>query len=350
MIRKLKNVFISIISLFVLEVIVVGFTLPEIHNGRTEKLYSKKNIQKNGNYINDNFQHANKIPTDFIKYFNKYIVEKNKNSSNRKWAIALALDSNNAWTAGYAYSKNQQYQANKWAIDSCKNGISKYNIQAKCKIYAEGDHLFARQNNIEEYLRSMITNNIQSKTTKSHSGNYKVVKIRSNDTLNVRTGAGTYNRKIGGLAYNAINIKVVGCKKISNGEKWCNIRHHSINGWVSAKYLQREEKQNRRVSSNDDAEVYYAKISQRDHYGLRNRRLTDVASILQQDRANYHKYHQRDREDTSDSFFTTRNNRDRIKRMLARGYISQSTRKAIQYGNPNIKVKIYSNRIEVTAR
>ncbi len=189
----------------------------------------------------------------------------------------------------------------------------------------------------------------QAKTTKSHSGNYKVVKIRSNDTLNVRTGAGTYNRKIGGLAYNAINIKVVGCKKISNGEKWCNIRHNGINGWVSARYLQRERLQKRTYKeSSEYIGAYYARISSKDHYGKNNQKLKDAGTILQQDRANYHKYHRRDRDDTGDNRFDTRGNRNKIKRMLARGSTSQNTLDAIRYSTPLVKVKIYQEHIDVT--
>ncbi len=100
----------------------------------------------------------------------------------------------------------------------------------------------------------------------------------------------------------------------------------------------------------DGSETYYARISQRDHYGARNQKLKDVGTILQQDRANYHKYHKRDRGDTGDSRFNTRGNRDKIKRMLARGTTSQKTLNAIRHGTPLVKVKTYQNHIDVTLK
>ena len=144
--RKLKNVLIVYIALFVTEIIVVGFIYPEVNNRG----------------LKNNFQDYTQLPQYFMKY-------------------------------------------------------------------------------IEKYLKNMMTDSPQSKAVKSHSVNYRVIKIRSDGRLNVRIRAGSYNRKIGNLPFNAVNIKVVSCKNISNGEKWCNIEYDRIYGWVSAKYLQPEK-------------------------------------------------------------------------------------------------------------
>ena len=70
---------------------------------------------------------------------------------------------------------------------------------------------------------------------------YRVIKIPTNDTLTVRTNAGTHNRKIGALSYYATGIKVIKCKKAPNGRKWCKVSHPFImTGWVRSKYLRRE--------------------------------------------------------------------------------------------------------------
>lgn len=107
--------------------------------------------------------------------------------------------------------------------------------------------------------------------------------------------------------------------------------------------------QNTRADTHmDGSKTYYARISKRDHYGKNGQKLKGAGIILQQDRANYHKYHKRDREDTGDGFFDTRANRDKIKRMLARGYTSKKTLDAIRYSTPFVKVKIYPNYIDVT--
>ena len=67
---------------------------------------------------------------------------------------------------------------------------------------------------------------------------YRVVNIRSNDTLNVRSDAGVYNRKIDELYYRAKNIRVIRCKYTARGNRWCKVEHPSIySGWVSAKYI-----------------------------------------------------------------------------------------------------------------
>ncbi len=67
---------------------------------------------------------------------------------------------------------------------------------------------------------------------------YRVVNIRSDDTLSVRSDAGIYNRKVDELYYHTKNIKVIRCKYTPRGKRWCKVQHPSIySGWVSAKYI-----------------------------------------------------------------------------------------------------------------
>jgi len=81
----------------------------------------------------------------------------------------------------------------------------------------------------------------QNRVQNDRNITYRVIKIPSNDTLSVRTNAGTRNRKIGDLEYYATGIRVIKCKKAPNGRKWCKVSHPSIiTGWVSAKYLRQE--------------------------------------------------------------------------------------------------------------
>ncbi|KIM07229.1 MAG: hypothetical protein KU38_10875 [Sulfurovum sp. FS08-3] len=94
-------------------------------------------------------------------------------------------------------------------------------------------------------------------------------------------------------------------------------------------------------------EVYYAKIGYNDKINSYGERLGSVADILRQDRANYHKFFVRDREDSGDRFFAYPDNRERMASMLRNGYISPATRDAIMYGNPVVRVTIYDYRIEV---
>jgi len=72
------------------------------------------------------------------------------------------------------------------------------------------------------------------------NGRYRVIRIRSNDTLSVRMNAGTEYRKIDDLRYNTRGIRVIRCKNAYNGRKWCRVSHPSIStGWVRSKYISR---------------------------------------------------------------------------------------------------------------
>ena len=75
---------------------------------------------------------------------------------------------------------------------------------------------------------------------------FEVVNIRSDDTLSVRLGSSSSTQKIGELAYNAKNIKLIYCKMTNRGSEWCKIKHYShgnaIIGWVSSRYIRYFEK------------------------------------------------------------------------------------------------------------
>jgi len=71
-------------------------------------------------------------------------------------------------------------------------------------------------------------------------GKFRVVRIGSNDKLNVRGNAGTRYRKVGSLRHNARNIRVLKCKKDYNRKQWCRISHPSTRtGWVRSSYISR---------------------------------------------------------------------------------------------------------------
>ncbi len=69
---------------------------------------------------------------------------------------------------------------------------------------------------------------------------YRVVKVRSDDTLSVRDGSGLQYYKIGDLPYNAESIKIIRCRKSTRSDKWCKIKYGSTSGWVSAAHLQEQ--------------------------------------------------------------------------------------------------------------
>ena len=95
-------------------------------------------------------------------------------------------------------------------------------------------------------------------------------------------------------------------------------------------------------------ESYTARLSSEDHFNSNGERLKSVAAIIRQDRANYHKFNIRDKEDQFDSVFVDKDNRDRLEAMLNRGFISNAAKDSVINGTPVIFVKIYKNHIEVS--
>lgn len=93
--------------------------------------------------------------------------------------------------------------------------------------------------------------------------------------------------------------------------------------------------------------TYYAKLAKVDHYNSHGTRLSKVASIIRQDRFNFHVRGIRQKEDTYDPFFMFKENRATLERMLQRGYISSSASRSIINGTPIIKVKVFRQHINV---
>jgi hypothetical protein len=94
---------------------------------------------------------------------------------------------------------------------------------------------------------------------------------------------------------------------------------------------------------------YVARISDEDHFASDGYRLESAAQMVRQDRANYHKFHRRDRDDERDRWFRGNDDRARLERMLQRpGAMSGSTRNAIVRGEPLIQVDVYTRSVRVT--
>ena len=71
--------------------------------------------------------------------------------------------------------------------------------------------------------------------------------------------------------------------------------------------------------------------------------------MVRQDRANWHKFHRRDRDDEGDGWFRTNDQRADLQRMLERsGAMSSSTKRAIVNGEPLIQVDVYENSVRVS--
>ena len=69
----------------------------------------------------------------------------------------------------------------------------------------------------------------------------------------------------------------------------------------------------------DTVATYVARLSGQDHVSSTGQRLTSAAAIIQQDRANYHRFGKRDTEDEGDPIFADPEVRAGIAAAIARG-------------------------------
>jgi len=94
----------------------------------------------------------------------------------------------------------------------------------------------------------------------------------------------------------------------------------------------------------DYSALYEARLSAQDHTSSDGSKLTDVASILRQDRANYHKFKKRDSDDQSDAFFSSAKNRELIdsyfKNVYSDNPMSPKDKQAILNGTPLVRVSL----------
>ena len=97
-------------------------------------------------------------------------------------------------------------------------------------------------------------------------------------------------------------------------------------------------------------EAYLARLSAQDHFDAEGRRLTTVAEIIRQDRANYHKYGLRDPEDQADDFFASAENRARLEAFIAQGSVTPTAERAILNGTPLIVVRVYETYVDIDVR
>ena len=95
------------------------------------------------------------------------------------------------------------------------------------------------------------------------------------------------------------------------------------------------------AATQDLLESYVAFLSANDHYNSRGVRLTASWQIIRQDRANYHRYGERDAQDQWDSFFASMENRAAAERMLRDGYIDAATESYIVNNEALVLVEIF---------
>jgi hypothetical protein len=91
-------------------------------------------------------------------------------------------------------------------------------------------------------------------------------------------------------------------------------------------------------------ESYRAYIGEADLFNSNGIRLTQPWQIIRQDRANFHQYGVRDRDDQSDSFFGDPVNRQALEQMLRNGTMTSDAANMIVRGNVWVDVDIYGGQ------
>ncbi|TBD75924.1 hypothetical protein [Rhizobium ruizarguesonis] len=91
-------------------------------------------------------------------------------------------------------------------------------------------------------------------------------------------------------------------------------------------------------------ESYRAYIGDADLFNSNGARLTQPWQIIRQDRANFHQYGVRDRDDETDSFFADPVNRQALEQMLRNGTMTRDAANMIVRGNVWINVDIYGSQ------
>ncbi len=85
---------------------------------------------------------------------------------------------------------------------------------------------------------------------------------------------------------------------------------------------------------------YVARLSERDHSASDGFRLKDAASIIRQDRANFHKFNRPDEEDESDNFFSSVRNREDLENLVKRRQLPAAVSAAIVRGTPLVQIEV----------
>ena len=94
---------------------------------------------------------------------------------------------------------------------------------------------------------------------------------------------------------------------------------------------------------------YVARLSADDHFASDGYPLDTAAQVVRQDRANWHRFGNGDREDQDDPWFGSADARARLERQLNQGgAMNQATRRAILNGEPIVQVDVYRNSVRVS--
>jgi LysM repeat protein len=125
-----------------------------------------------------------------------------------------------------------------------KSGETLYSIARQ---YHYSHQQIARWNNLGAKdgifvgQRLWVSPSITSMSLQSRNcSTYKVVNVKANDYLAVRSGAGVKNKILFGLPANANQIEITGNAKTVGRSKWVPIKYLKMEAWVNRRFLEED--------------------------------------------------------------------------------------------------------------
>jgi len=68
---------------------------------------------------------------------------------------------------------------------------------------------------------------------------YRVIKVKVNDMLWVRSEPDVKSQRVGGIPYNGTEVEITGAEKEIDKSRWVPISYKGITGWVNSNYLEK---------------------------------------------------------------------------------------------------------------
>lgn len=165
---------------------------------------------------------------------------------NSKWA-PIKYNGTNGWV-NIGYLKKDCPVINKLnnkLYHVVKSGETLYSIARQ---YHYAVQQIARWNNLDVGDQIIVGQRLwisppKTTTMIAQSRNcsiYKVVNVKANDYLAVRSGAGVKNKILFGLPANANQIEITGNAKTVGKSKWVPIKYLKMEAWVNRRFLAKD--------------------------------------------------------------------------------------------------------------
>ena len=164
---------------------------------------------------------------------------------------------------------------------------------------------------------------------------FRVARDKKDPVLNMREGRKKRSKLIAKLS------EGTGVEILETKGKWRSIKvtegeHAGKTGWAHMCCLK----------PRGSRDLYWARLSFQDHHNNSGKALQTGVGVIRQDRANYHAYKKRDKEDRDDDLYDKKSERKMLSDTL-KASLDDKTKRIMLKREPLIEVITYSDRIDV---